>query len=526
MYSNILEKISVAVEKVGNEQLDTVVEELKKNLGKKHNPKILVVSDHYGKNAVIKRLGNVQQEMEIRKDVQDSACLSGDLDVIETDDKQSQKNLSLKFLQNDNKIVYWCAQDILQLDESIITEYDFILLFTNATMALPQKEKKWLKEVVNPFFGGDRVAVALYLEEFLNTEEDKQDVLETVMQVCNSINSNIKVIQDASNVCSEIEQMDVYSEEMQQKRQSAIIRYYISVIEKTIQTMMELGKVDIEALKNNVKGIEKECRDIELAGKLTIDNTIDSFYSGIKMKIYDAAEKYNEDAYKSICSRIEVTKNVKADAANIEPYLKSIWENFERQISVKMAKGQEEISKELEAQIEADCNRIISYLDLPSGVEVMGIVDKWYLKNRKRVFQDYIQDSDKKDKMLSKGMLVASIALAFVNPVWGITALVGTKLYQSYKDKGDNEIRTQVLGSLFAECNQIKNQVLEQVNVVVERIKNESKQNIAHVYDEIIMELMGSVHKMVDSIEEMKKQTECLMEITQKDIPEIKAFLK
>ena len=145
MYSDVLEKICVLTQKIANEQLNAVVEELKRKLQEKHRFKILVVSDCYGKDAILKIMENIRNSAE---DVVDPS-----IDLIETNDAENLKMLSQEFLKNNNKITYWCAQDIRQLEERIITEYDFLFLFTNATMALSQKEKNWLKEVVNPFFG-------------------------------------------------------------------------------------------------------------------------------------------------------------------------------------------------------------------------------------------------------------------------------------------------------------------------------------------------------------------------------------
>lgn len=55
-------------------------------------------------------------------------------------------------------------------------------------------------------------------------------------------------------------------------------------------------------------------------------------------------------------------------------------------------------------------------------------------------FGDMDESKSKKNKMISKGMLIASIALAFVNPLWGLVGVAGTSAFNLSKSLSANKV--------------------------------------------------------------------------------------
>ncbi|MBR1693266.1 MAG: hypothetical protein IJ711_10925 [Lachnospiraceae bacterium] len=419
-------------------------------------------------------------------------------------------------------MVFWCGSELKALDGNVITDCDLLILFTNATMALVQREKEWLKNTVEPFFGGDRVIVALYRTEFLNTESDRTELCKSIEDTLGSIHKEIKFFADGQGLPAEIRQMEPLSDESRRKRQKAILKYGLSLMGKKINRQLELGSIDMEKLKDNVKRVEKERKDVELAGKIMVENTVGAFYTDLKNQIYDAAEQYNEDAYNSIRERISSTKDVKGDAEKIPAYLETVWTNFGSNVKEKLAQEQAKIVARLEERMEEDCGKLVGMLELSGDAPELSVltVGKTYMR-----FGDGGNEADTKSKMVSKGMLIASIALAFVNPVWGLSAFAGTQLYQKYKERDAEQLRSQILGSLYGDCNQVRQKAVKQIYSVIDVAKKESGDNVGKIYSEIMDSLMDSIYQMVGKLEEAKKRCGILQELALEKLPAMEAQL-
>ncbi len=127
-----------------------------------------------------------------------------------------------------------------------------------------------------------------------------------------------------------------------------------------------------------------------------------------------------------------------------------------------------------------------------------------------------------REKLITRGMLITSIALAFVQPILGLSALVGTQMFQHYKKNNDEELRRQVLNDLYSRCEQIKTQMLDQVLDTIETARAASRKNIGDIYARMLEEITAPALEAVGRIESIRTQAGKLQEILDNEIPAVR----
>lgn len=497
MYQAVLEEIKEEVLKAGDSALDEILKELEEKINKEHSPKILFVSNLFGKDAVD----------TLAKKIYD--------DVVIGNDSCMQKNAPFE-------VDIRCGEDFRTLDGRLVTDYDLIILFTDAVMALPQKEKEWLRNTVEIFSGGERIIVTLYRKEAVNTEEDLSELCGFIKETTAAIDEKIRFYADDMELLPRIREVGEYTWEKRQKRQNAIFKYYVSVLAEEIRMRLKFANVDREKLEQNVKRMEQEQKSTELAGKIAVENTVESFYVDLKNQIFDAAEQYNEDAYDNIRNRISTSKNIKRDAENIPAYLDMVWKNFDDKIREEIARKQSEAARRLQKQIEEDCNNLAGYLELPEDFREFSEKSRMIYE---QMFPADVDGGKRRDKLVFRGMMLASVTLAFINPVWGLSALAGSGLYWQYKAKGEEELRAEVLNGIYSKCNEIKKGVVEEIYAAIDKVKEESKRNVSDIYSEMIESFVDSIREMVEKQENLKKHCGILEDILMNKLPGIESRL-
>lgn len=489
MEKQIWENMTAMIQKTQDSDLEQLLNEIESLLKKEHLPKVLLISNSNGK-------GIVQKTKEM---------LYGIFDMAEVE------------------LPVWCGDDFEQCRPEEIADCDAVILFTNATMALPQQEKEWMKKTAASYFGGDRFSIALYHKELLNTKSDWQELREMIEGITGTIDKNITLLNDDREIAARIQSLIHGGEAVRDKRHRAVIRYGLGLLSEKIQLQLQLGNIDIENLRKNIEKVEKKRKDVELAGKITVENIIENFYTDMKNQIFDAIDRYNEEAFSSIYSGLSAAKDVKGTAGKIPLYLETVWKSFEEKICKKMEEEQAGIAGELEKQITADCGVIIGQLELSENFK--GMLQREVTGSGEYLETD-ADDNGDRIQMLSKGMMIASIALAFVEPVWGISALIGSRVWKNYKENDVEAYRRKVLENLYGECNDIKQKIIVQMNGAILQTKESSKNNISRIYSEMIETLMQSIFHAIENIDRIQEHCTVLEEIMKEDIPKIQETLK
>ena len=504
-------------------------------LNKDFFPQVMIVSNSFAKkeivgilsdligsaNAVLDDLANTENDYIIRIKYGNDWDENG---FDDTDRGLDVTNISFPWDVLKHLNILWvCSSSLKNISSNLIINSDKLLLVTNATMAMTQEERDFLTNVRKAIFNDEPITISLCNKLSLNTQADIDDLCVNITKLITRYGENTNFIDDFSNaLCNQFESIN--DEQLRTEREKRILTTCFNTLEAYIKSQLELAEVDIDRLNEAIKKIEAERKNIEFSGKLVLNSTIENMYGEMKNKIISAADRYSDDAYESIRERLTVSKTIEKDINNIAPYLRTVWANFEREIGTHMASEQEQIASILEQQIFSDCKKMVDILEVGSFGETINISTASLLSDIS--FGDMDESKAKKNKMISKGMLIASIALAFVNPLWGLAGVAGTSVFTLSNDKNLDEAKAAVLSALFNECNSIKRDVESQIEAAIERAKKESCDNVWKVYSKVLDNLMAAIFRYMDQIKAAKEKTGILQSVLNNEILEAKIDLK
>lgn len=442
------------------------------------------------------------------------------------DDTESGLDVTNLFIPWDvlkNMHILWvCTSSPKNIPNNLIINSDKLLLVTNAIMAMTQEEKEFLTNVRKSIFNDEPITISLCNKLSLNTQEDLDALCVNVTKLIARYGETITFIDDFSNALYN-QFACIPDEQLKTKREKRILTACFHALEAYSKSQIALAEAAVDRLNETMKKIEEERKNIEFSSKLVLSSTIENMYSEMKHKIIVSADKYSDDACESIRERLTVSTTIEKDINNIIPYLKTVWANFEKEIGKYMASEQEQIASVLEQQIFSDCKKIVDILEI--GIDRFFAETTNLSKLVAVSFDEMDESKAKKNKMISKGMLIASLALAFVNPLWGLAGVAGTSVFTLSNNKNLDEAKAKVLFELPNECNSIKCAVESQIEAVIEKAKKESCDNVWKVYSEVLDNLMTEIFRYMDEIQTAKEKVDMLQNVLNNEILKAKINL-
>lgn len=512
MCQETLKEIRSAVEKTGDKELLAVTEQMESKRKERRPPLVLLVSSVYGREDVLRALGKLLGDMDRIRETLPGGGRPFLLEILGEGEENGRTwdvpdferirfRLPGKAMQG-MEFAYWCGLDQKRPEPDIAEDADFLILVTDCIMVLPQKEKDWLKESVLPHIGGERTFVSISRKELLNTQEERETLSRAAKGLLSGMNDKIRFYEELEELIGRLPGLCSDIEEIERLRKRWLIKNGVQRLSGQVEERLKMAESDVEALKENIKRMETERGSIESCGRLVIDGLIENRHTELKNHLLNAADQYGDEAYTSIRERLEKTEDVEADVKNIQPYLESVWKIFEKKAGEWIAKEQLDMTEELEEQIRKDCHAILSLSGIPEEAA------KAAVQNGKKTFIQSEEEKRAPGWLRKNGVLIASLAIAFVNPVWGLAAFVGLNIVQKNHKKAAEDLRSQVLGSLYGECTEVKRRIMEELSRGIEKAEEESKANIQKIYGEILDSMEAAILEAAKRIEESAKKRE------------------
>ncbi len=556
MCNDKLEYLKNAIANAHNETLSNVISNIEGKLQEAHHPTVAIVSDGYGAKMILPFMNRLLPfDLSCFTIGADPVCLhfaygepaeSKELITLKDGEGASHElikiNVSLKApILEKTDIVYYCGINALWLSVSTLSQYDRLIIVTNATMALSLSEKTLLKDVVIPFYGTERVGLMLHSMHLLNSDDDRANISAAVESFCNKnrlmkLNDNMEDLYRILNEYTSQENLNAL-------REKTILLNGIAELEKNILSQLEASGESTSNLMDTINEIERNLGNMKVMANITIENKIDNMFTTLRYHIINAAEDYSNDAYDSIEKRIKETDKPNEEIVKVQPYLVKIWETFSREVEAKVSDEYQQISLQLEEDIKKDCGKLVRMLhitgndellaDLQNRIYEAGIASSLNQAVATAQVSDLSERIEaeevamKKKKKITKGVFVASIALTLFHPVMGISALVGSKLYEKKKLNpimNDTE-KVAVLSEIFDNCKEIQRSVIETLTSEIEKTSMQAKESAKNIYSQVLEEVSLHIKKLALDLDLAKQNKEKLAEIVNHTIPQIRASL-
>ena len=533
MYNEILNNLTKCVKELHNDRLTEIVERanLKANEPQKCN--IGVVSDFYGKKTFFKMLERYGISEDVYADYIPDTDVPFVLEVKYGNDTQETtatdkfidgikySEISVTIEQNavkDFSITFICGINMANLDDRLLYKFSYLFFLTNATMAMPLSAKTWVQEIIVPMFGSDRLTICLYNTNLLNTANDVKALENNVNKLIAKGNWQCSFLSSDEMIENKIAEVISEKETLETKRKEQLVKNCINELKNISEKLLETKNLDLDELRKMVERLDEERKEIEISGKIAIGNVVNNLFTDLKYQLVNAADNYMDDAYKNIHNRISTTDSVTNDIKHIPAYLEKICQLFEKKASEKVQEEYEKITLELARMIENDCKKIMSLVQVP-GFEKYFLEANYefvlterfgFLESAKSEFDEKV----KTNKKLSKGMIVTSVALAFVNPALGISTLIGSRIYNNYRtQETESEARKTVLDGLLSECADLKKEIVAYMSNELSNTQQKTSESLERVYSEIINSLVKAICAAIKEIEKLKKELNMIFEL-------------
>lgn len=499
--------------------MDEIISKWEKELNGEYFPQFLVISHPAAKKEFIRTLrnnigpvqGNLDNLEKVEGDFTVHFQYGEDPEFVDEDET---KIISIPWEMLKKAEIFWiCSSSLENISKRILVNSDEILWLTNASMAMPQREREWLSETVTSMFHNEPITISLYNQETLNTREDVEALNLRLTKFALQLGKNKLYLANRSEALHRMfEEMDIPA--FLDRREKRIQLACKEDLENYMKKQLELAEIDVEKLEASIQKVEAERKNIEFSSKFILNSTISNMYDEMRNKILDAADRYSQDACENVRVGLESSKDLEKDIHNIQPYLKAAWEHFEKEISKYMVSRQEEIAKVLERQISSDCQKIVGLLEGGSLGKEIDVLTAGMFGN---TFEEK-EPQTTKNKRISKGMLLTSIALAFVNPLWGLAGIVGTGVFNLSNAKNTKEAKEKVLLALPGECNRLKNDIERQLELTIENAKKESCDNVWKVYSEVLDKLMAEITDYMEQSRQAKERAVVLQKLLESEM--------
>ncbi len=527
-FPELFEKIKALEEP----QLNQIVADSEDKLNMDFLPQLLIASNRFASKEIIetlsKLIGSANALLAVVENTE-SDCIvrlryGEDWKLDDADSDLNVMNISVPWDMLKRQSILWVSSSALKnIPGSLIVDCDKLLLVTNATMAMTQDEKDFLENTRKSVFHDEPITISLCHKQLLNTQEDTDSLCAHINDLVSQYGENTSFVMDLGDALrSQFDGIDI--DLLKAKREKRIQTACINALETYIKSQLELAEVDIDKLKQKLAKIEEERKSVEFSGRFVLNSTIENMYGKAKHKIIAAADRYSDDACERIRAKLADSKTIAKDIDDIGPWLKTAWENFEKEIAPYLVAEQEHIAGVLEEQISSDCRKIIDFLEAGSFGEPMSISVAPAIADLS--FADVEASKADKNKMLSRAMLITSIALGFTNLLWGVAGVVGTEVFTRFNtNKNLAEAKANVLSALPNECNKIKYGVESQIEAAIEKAKKESCDNVGKVYSEVLDNLMTTIFGYAGRIESAKEKADILQSLLNQEIFEAKSTL-
>ena len=506
------------VKALNDPNMDEIISKWEKEQNREYFPQFLVISHPAARKEFIRTL---KEKIDSEQEKMDNLeKLEGDFTVyfqygigMNDADINGVRIIHIPWEMLKKAEIFWiCSSSLENIPRRILVNSDEILWLTNASMAMPQREREWLSEAAS-MFDNESVMISLYNQETLNTREDVEALNLRLTKFASQLGRNKLYFANRSEALHRMfKEMDIPA--FLERREKRIQLACKEDLENYMKKQLELAEIDVEKLEASIKKAEAERKNIEFSSKFILNSTISNMYDEMRNIILDAADRYSQDACENVRAGLETSNDLEKDIHNIQPYLKAAWEHFEKEISKYMVSRQEEIAKILEQQISSDCQKIVGLLEGGSLGKEIDVLSAGMFGS---TFEEKGPQTTK-NKRISKGMLLTSIALAFVNPLWGLAGIVGTGVFNLSNAKNAKEAKEKVLLALPVECNKLKNEIERQLEITIENAKKESCDNVWKVYSEVLNKLMAEIADYMEQSRQAKEKAAVLHKLLETEM--------
>ena len=387
---------------------------------------------------------------------------------------------------------------------------DAICLCVNATMAMNQSERVWLEGFAQNAYSDGNLYIALTKVNSLNTEEEAEQVHDTVSGFLRRHNIKAQILtepEQAMNIMQDfLSKHD--AKEIHGRRVSLVV---LKAITERARRFVDEVLADDESIAGALRQLDKQKRSLELSGKAAADGVLSSLMNGLMAEVCDGVRDYGRQMAGSINSYIAKASMEKLEDIDdkINSYINGTWEEYFTRKGSEIDKKFSDIAARLTDQMDIDAGELIAGLDeqarrtiyaalnLEAPLVIEGISSD-AKHNPSTVSVSEITDNLRRE---TRNMMMLSIPLLFVNPMMSAGNLVAAKLIEKFRMSGKlEEVRSELKGQVEDVC-------FANAENIVRQIQQSFRDETARASENVRSAYTGLVSRIEDDIARLKAES-------------------
>lgn len=385
-------------------------------------------------------------------------------------------------------------------------EIDIACLLVNATMAMNQVERGWLKDCAQPLFWQNEPIVAVMGMSLLNNEEDAQAVTSVVNAALRRLQISTKVFdrpQDAMACMADF----LNSEPIQESRQLRVAKNGLTAMREMAQAFMKDAVVDGGAIEAAVSQLEKQCKSLEMAGQLASESILQNELNRLKVMAVETIRDYGQQIANNVKTQVETYPL--EELANVDEtvnrYVTESWDSFLITMSATTESELSKVSARLTEQMEQDAGELIAHLDEPARRAVYSAITFNAASGNApvpvRAPAEYsgINVTEMTDQLRreTRNMMLLSIPILFVNPLLAVGNVVASKFIGKFRT--DSELKTaraDMAAQIDTMCVENTEAIVRYAETGFDQQVRDGSQNIKAAYAGLIQRLENELNRL------------------------------
>ena len=523
----IANTINEVAAKTRDEYLNRISDWVKTALEKEHKPSVALICfnlNHSDRLKMVKDFCGVTLPEDILRmiDGEPAGLILdyNDAPVLRNERTASVDRLELglpfEFLKRHRVII---CEEIQSMDEwlEFSAEIDAGCLVVNATMAMTQSERAWLDTCAKQMFAADEIAIVLTKTEFLNDEEDLEDVRRSVMNALRRFDMATKVIESEN---AAFEWMTAFSSSTAavERRDGRVLKNGLAEAKRRIEAILDAATIDATTIQSATDQLEKKRKYLELAGQMVAESVLANSLNNLKLQLCDAIRDYGCQMGENIRKKVETMPLDLLDSLDdkINGYISGSWEYYIKSMMSKAAEETEAISRKLVKQMEIDAGSMVADLDESARRTVysalglsefsgdMALIDEgtalrsvFSRSGKTEISVGAITDQLRKE---TRNMMLLSIPMLFVNPLASVGTVFAAKAYGKFKLESKlTDIRSETVGQIDAICYEIGERLANQVGTNIEDEIRKGSVKIKSAYGNLVGQIEASLCELKKS---------------------------
>lgn len=533
-----------------DEQVSQLSAWVRSALEKTHKPSLALVSfnlNHTDRLRMIRNFCEIVVPEDIINMIEgEPACLILDYNetpilINEMANANGMLELGLPFECLKNYRVIIC--DEIQSEEkwlALTAEIDACGLVVNATMAMTQDERFWLNNCAKQMFATDETAIILTKINFLNSEEDLEDVRLSVTNTLTRFGMDTKVF-ESEDVAFEWMLDSICAPGIQERHDARILQNAHTVAEKRIRVLLDTAAIDASTIQSTFEQLKKRRQYLELAGQMAAESVLANSLNSLKAQLCEGIRDYGRQMAGNIKSKVENTPLDQLESLEdkINGFISGSWDYYIKSMMSKAVEETEAISKKLVKQMEIDAGSMIVELDESARrtlYRALGLSDfSTEFESEITLERRPLSGNEKAEVSVgaitehlrkeTRNMMLLSIPLLFVNPLASVGTVFAAKAYGKFKLKNElTDIRSEMVGQVEKACYESCEHIAKQVEQNIEDEIRTGSISIKSAYAGLVSQIASSLDELRKSQEENAALKDYLSRVLNVVFPQLKSY--